>query len=543
MLYSLPSSRQNKLLSVLKTIRNIGTRGKLAGALILLVLLPAIFYSAYEFSSLSRSEGLIGEIYAQQLEVVLFSLNQYAWDVANSWANTINGELRNAGNTHHDYHAILAPFLKENAGIQCLFVTDSLLAPPHMIFHETTARQHFDSHTLTGTLRSNMDAVQRLYKLQTSGYRKISSVTVADSAGVQSLALLFVGNRPDNSRLVIGIVLDAERFIREVLGQKMNEAAGDNFLVSVIKKGSDRPVYGTIAPAEVRQTKELWLFPDYVVGIRLRGQTIAEVVQERFYRNMILIGLLDVILIAGAWFIYRTVRREMELAQLKSDFVSNVSHELKTPLALIRMFGETLQMKRVPSEEKKQEYYDTIVQESERLTRLVNNVLSFSRMEAGKKEYRFVNTDLNTVVQKVVKSYEAHLVHQGFQLSTTVHDQPCIIGADPEAVSEALLNIIDNAAKYSDKEKSIRIFTGMVNSTAYIEVEDHGIGIAPKDQKMIFDKFHRVSSGLVHNTKGSGLGLTLVRHIMDAHKGIVTVKSEPGKGSTFRLSFPLKDNA
>ncbi len=525
-------------------LKRIGIQGRLATALALLVLLPAIFYSAYEITSLSRSEALIADVYRQQLDVVLFSLNQYAWDVANSWANSINGTLRNTPTTAGRYSKLLASFLKENPSIECLFLTDSLLGSELVIYPDVPAKtsHRFTKTDLNASLRAGTETIQRLFRLESSGYRKISSFSIVDSLGGQSLALVFVSTDQNRRPLIVGLVLDAERFIREVLGQKMNEAAGDNFLLSVNRKGSEASVYsvGTMSPGESRQTKELWLFPDYVVGIRLKGETIDELVRDRFYRNLVLIGLLDVILIAGAWFVYRTVKREVELAQLKSDFVSNVSHELKTPLSLIRMFGETLQMKRIPSEEKKQEYYDTIVQETERLTRLVNNILNFSRMEAGRKEYHFAEADLNTIVTNVLKSYETHLVHEGFRITTELNGTGSTLSLDGEAVSEALLNIIDNAVKYSNNEKFIRIATGATADTAFVDVEDHGIGIDAHDQKKIFEKFFRVSSGLAHNTKGSGLGLTLVKHIMDAHHGLVTVMSEPGKGSTFRLSFPLR---
>jgi two-component system phosphate regulon sensor histidine kinase PhoR len=360
-----------------------------------------------------------------------------------------------------------------------------------------------------------------------------------DSAGVQFLALVFVaaGQRPG---VVIGLVVDAERFIREVLGRKMNEAAGESFNLGVARQGSNQFVFttGDMGSTGTQVTKPLWLFPEYTIGIRLKGQTIEELVRERYYRNLLLIGLLDLVLIAGAWFVYRTVRREVELARLKSDFVSNVSHELKTPLSLIRMFGETLQMQRVPSEEKKREYYDTIVSESERLTRLVNNILNFSRMEAGKKEYHFSPADLNAIVDGVSTTYESHLAEHDVSVVKQLSDKLLPIMADAEAISEAILNIIDNAIKYSTLEKYVRISTGRTDGTVFVEIEDHGIGIEKNHQRKIFEKFYRVSSGLVHNTKGSGLGLTLVKHIMDAHKGEVTLKSEPGRGSTFRLSFP-----
>lgn len=529
--------------TTLEKLRHIGTTGKLASVLLLLVLLPAIFYSAYEFTTLSQSEALIAEIYKQQLEVVLFSLNQYAWDVANSWVNSINGLLVDRSRIPQNYQLLFSPFLGENAGIQSLFITDSLFSKIDILQPDTETNGHsLSADDVRSALRPN--SIQRLFRFEAAGYRKISSLSIGDSMATKSVALVFVAKSIPGKNTIVGIVLDAEEFIRDVLRPKLEEAAGDDFLVAVNQRGSGQFIYstGTMSPTDIRQTKELWLFPDYVVGIRLKGKTIEEVVRERFYRNLVLIGLLDLVLIAGAWFVFRTVRREVELAQLKSDFVSNVSHELKTPLSLIRMFGETLQMKRIPSEEKKQEYYDTLVQETERLTRLVNNILNFSRMEAGKKEYHLLEAGLNDIVEHVLQSYETHLAHHGFAVTSRLDEGLPAIIADTESISEALLNIIDNAVKFSDQKKSIAISTGTADGMVYADVQDQGIGIDPQHQKRIFEKFYRVSSGLVHSTKGSGLGLSLVKHIMDAHRGTVTVKSEPGKGSTFRLSFPIQSH-
>jgi two-component system phosphate regulon sensor histidine kinase PhoR len=235
---------------------------------------------------------------------------------------------------------------------------------------------------------------------------------------------------------------------------------------------------------------------------------------------------------------YRTLKKEVELVRLKGDFVSNVSHELRTPLSLIRMFTETLTMKRVQTEEKKQEYYETILQESERLTRLINNILNFSRMEAGKKQYHFELTSLNEVVTGVMKTYASHLQHEGFATSVQLDEGLPAVQADREAVEEALINILDNAVKYSAGDKYVSIRTGQTDSMIYLEVEDHGIGIDKHHHKKIFETFYRVSTGLTNSIKGSGLGLSLVNHIMDAHGGVIDLKSTPGKGSTFRLLFP-----
>ena len=531
---------------MLEKIRHIGSRGKLASVLVLLVMLPAIFYSVYEFTTLTRSEALIADIYRQQLDVVLYSLNQYAWDVADSWANSINSSFETGQTSRGTLSAFFGPFLEENSGIRSVFLTDSSLSLVQVFSPKvrTSLEQNPGSEEIMFSLKQQNATLERLFKLQASGYRKIDPILIDITSAGTALALVFITGGQVRDHRIVGIVIDAERFIRDILGRKMNEAAGDNFVLSVNRKHSTQIIYATGEQPQqgARQTKDLWLFPDYTIGIRLRGQTIDEVVRARFYRNLLLIGLLNVVLIAGVWVVYRTVRREMELAQLKSDFVSSVSHEIKTPLALIRMFGETLQMKRVRSETKKQEYYDTIVQETERLTRLINNILNFSRMEAGKKEYFFESADLNAIVRDVLKNYGTHLENEGFTVSVNTDAPLPPINADSGAIAEALLNIVDNSVKYSGARKHLKIHTGRDERTVYVEIEDLGIGIDPSLQKRIFEKFYRVSTGLVQETKGTGLGLTLVKHIMDAHRGTVTLRSEPGKGSAFRLSFPTFSN-
>lgn len=192
----------------------------------------------------------------------------------------------------------------------------------------------------------------------------------------------------------------------------------------------------------------------------------------------------------AVWFVYRNIRQEMELAQLKSDFVSNISHELRTPLALIRMFAETLSMGRVTSDAQRQEYYQIIEQESERLTHLINNILNFSRIEAGRKAYQFERVMLDAIVEDVLTRYRFHLQHHGFQVETALPPEIPAVRADPEAVTEALLNLIDNSIKYSEDERWIRIRTGQNSGEVFLEVQDRGIGIAAADQDKIFEKFH-----------------------------------------------------
>jgi two-component system phosphate regulon sensor histidine kinase PhoR len=206
------------------------------------------------------------------------------------------------------------------------------------------------------------------------------------------------------------------------------------------------------------------------------------------------------------------------------------------------MFSETLEMNRVKSDEKRQEYYSIISQEANRLGRIVNTILNFSKMEAGKRKFRFQEIGLNKIIEQMVSNYKFHLKNKNFQFNFSPGDNLPKIKIDEEAVSEAIINLIDNAVKYSDDKKEINIKTGTDYNFVFIEVSDKGIGISSEDQNKIFDKFFRVSSRLVHNAKGTGLGLTLVKHIMDAHNGKVRLKSKLGEGSTFILLFPIKQN-
>ncbi len=230
----------------------------------------------------------------------------------------------------------------------------------------------------------------------------------------------------------------------------------------------------------------------------------------------------------------------MALARLKSDFVSNVSHELRTPLALIRLYAETLELGRISTKEKKQEYYRIIRKESERLTALINNILDFSRIEAGHKEYEFRTTDIADLVRNTLDSYRYQIEQQGFAFEESIDPDLPPVRVDREAIARALVNLVNNALKYSAEEKLLGVKLYRVNGSVRLEVVDHGIGITPREQSKIFEKFYRTGDPLVHNTKGSGLGLSLVRHITLAHGGQIDVESTPGKGSKFTLSLPLQ---
>lgn len=517
-----------------------GALKKLALILLLVVLLPALFYSGYELSALGSNEQIIATIYGQQLDAILFSINQYAWDVATNWSGLVKQILTEESGAPPDtMRSAFARFLANNPSVEAVWLADTSLTVLGSYLRSGTTKS--PESGLTASLVREREKIDRLRRFDLMGYRKIEPVQINTNDAAQRLGLVFIVSIPHKAPAVAVIVPDPATFVRAVLSPKLQEAAGAEFTLGVLARGSDRPVYATspVRNEELRQTKVLWLLPGYSLGIRLKGTSIEDLVQARFNRNLILIIGLDIILIIGAWLVYRNIRREMEFVRMKSDFVSNVSHELRTPLSLIRVFAETLEMGRVTTEEKKREYYTTILQESERLTRLVNNILNFSKMEAGKRQYRFEKTDLNAVVSDVLETYKIPLAAAGFEPRVELAPTLPPISADGEALSEAIINIIDNAVKYSGKEKFLRIRSGADQATAFLEFEDHGVGIAKKDRDRIFETFYRVHDGLVHDVKGSGLGLAIVRYIVEAHGGNVGVESTPGKGSTFRLNFPL----
>jgi signal transduction histidine kinase len=275
------------------------------------------------------------------------------------------------------------------------------------------------------------------------------------------------------------------------------------------------------------------------LGIKFQGTTAAAIGRRWVMQSFLILGALSVLMIGGLVLTYRSVNKQVALARLKSDFVSNVSHELRTPLALIRLYAETLELGRITTNEKKHEYYSIIRKESERLTALINNILDFSRIEAGRKEYDFRETDIAELVRNTLDSYRFQIEQQGFALEEQIEPNIPKVRVDREAIARALVNLVNNALKYSDHEKFLGVKLYREQSVLKLEVSDRGIGIERHEQSRIFEKFYRTCDPLVHNTKGSGLGLSLVRHITEAHGGEVEVESTPGRGSKFTLSLPL----
>lgn len=242
----------------------------------------------------------------------------------------------------------------------------------------------------------------------------------------------------------------------------------------------------------------------------------------------------------GAYLLWRDTRREVALAATRSQFVSAVSHELKTPLTAIRMFAESLQMGRPADPEGRGEYLETIVNESERLTRLLNNVLDFSKIERNRKTYHRQLTALDEVVRRSARAMHYPLEQEGFALHVRIEGDLPPARVDRDAIEQAVLNLLANAMKYSGDSREIELRLRSEDGSAVIDVEDRGLGIESGEQDRIFERFYRVPDATLNGVPGAGLGLTLVRHIAEAHGGRVAVNSTPGKGSTFSLFIPLE---
>ena len=294
----------------------------------------------------------------------------------------------------------------------------------------------------------------------------------------------------------------------------------------------DKELLEFAAPYE--QHREIW-------GLRTSygPQPIPEIVSASTRPQQALMIVLAIAMALGVFLVAGAAAREVRVAELKSNFVASVSHDLKTPLALIQLFAETLELGRVRTPERAQEYYRIINGESKKLTRLIENILDFSRMEAGLRPYRMEPADLRESLTKVLSRMDTQFSQGNFTVKTDIApDLPRIL-ADEGAAEQAIENLLANAMKYSGDARTIEVAARRVGGHIVVSVTDHGIGISRREQGRIFRKFYRVQRELGGGPQGTGLGLAIVDHTMRGHGGFVRVESEPDQGSTFSLHFPI----
>jgi signal transduction histidine kinase len=258
------------------------------------------------------------------------------------------------------------------------------------------------------------------------------------------------------------------------------------------------------------------------------------------------LGLLIAVLVlaigVGSWLIVADLNRQLTLARQKTDFVSNVSHELKTPLTSIRMFSELLAEGRVKDPVKERSYLGIITAEAARLTRLINNVLDFARMERGEKKYNFQPCDLVSIARETAESFRPHLEANDFQFECDLPESSVLVNGDRDALAQVIVNLLSNAEKYSNSRKEIAMQLGQQSQPlpqVEIKVLDRGMGVPSGCAEKIFEQFYRAHDSLSSGIQGSGLGLTLARQIARAHGGDVRYEPRAGGGSCFTLRLPL----
>jgi signal transduction histidine kinase len=346
--------------------------------------------------------------------------------------------------------------------------------------------------------------------------------------------------RDGRGPLLIGIVRSADGLRRQVLESLLPSPEAPTIYAIVDAAGhpvySQRPLEGAELVAAVPFRNG---FPGWRVAIyQPRGTSPVASVRRQVAIGMGALAVLIVVIAAGVVAVGRLVRRETEMAQLKADFVANVSHDLKTPLSVIRMYGETLEMGRVRDDATRQEYYRVITRESERLTRLIDNVLDFSRIEGGRRRYDLAPTAIEPLVRETLDAFAYPLGQHGFKVDVDIASDLPEVPMDADAVGQALANLVDNAIKFSGDTRWLRVQAHATDGGVAIAVSDRGIGVPREEAQKIFEKFYRVGRSDTQARRGSGVGLALVKHVAEAHGGRISVESEAGRGSTFTLWLP-----
>jgi signal transduction histidine kinase len=342
---------------------------------------------------------------------------------------------------------------------------------------------------------------------------------------------------------IMGCLIDAGSFRERIIGSLTNiyspvriltvlDETGSPLIVPRGQDGRDwREPFVAIEISELlpRWESAAYLTRTDAISSRARATTLV---------MWILILILFVSILAGSVLVLRSAYAEVRLARQRTSFVANVSHELKTPLTSIRMYAEMLRDGRQQDADKQKHYLDIMTAEAERLTRLINNVLDFSRIERGEKRYNMAPCDLVALTRDVVESQRARLEAGGFEVVLTTRAGRMAVNADDEAVKQAVVNLLSNAEKYSPEVKKIEIEVGPDGGYAAVSVSDRGAGIPPAEVANIFDEFYRVDDTLTSEVKGAGLGLTIARKIIADHGGDISYAAREGGGSIFRIVLP-----
>ncbi|MBN2246416.1 MAG: HAMP domain-containing histidine kinase [Candidatus Aminicenantes bacterium] len=360
----------------------------------------------------------------------------------------------------------------------------------------------------------------------------------------EQLTLLFWKKEQDLR--IVGCMLDSDQFKSRMMSRLPDVYSSVRILTILDENG--RPLLSPeesesrdwrrpFIAQEISELLPRWEVAAYLTdpgAITSKANTTAVIM-------WILILIFFVSIVTGGTYVLNTLRSEMDLARKKTNFVANVSHELKTPLTSIRMFAEMLRERRQTDRDKQEKYLDIMVSETERLTRLINNVLDFSRMDKGKKLYEKKILDAASLCEELLESQRLRLEQNGFEINFTRTSRPVYMEGDEEAFKQAVLNLLSNAEKYSQDQKKIDVEVTSTDDSVLINVKDRGIGIEPKQAQKIFKEFYRADESLTSKVRGSGLGLTISKKIINDLRGDILYYPREGGGSVFQIKLPVKD--
>jgi signal transduction histidine kinase len=529
-------------------IRKLSLRKKLAILALVGVFLPVLVLTYLQYRSLTelqnKTKGAFKDNLRQGLTIVEQQMRQRLEAIA---AQTLNPPA-----TPEQFETYFANIKRTHPEIEEIFVFGSLGEQQKTNTYAYVYSDKFVKVAQTAFTPAQSDILfafdrARMAQSFLDANRKYLFI----HPGTRQGAYLFY-SLPDQPSGFAGVLFN-ERFVSDdlvagTIGKILDRHHGDPTIPAIAFTISDENGHVLYANAAAKngyllETSFDRPFSNWNASIGLKDTNLDELARSSFMQMAGATVLVVVFLLGGIALTIRATDREARLAQAKSNFVSNVSHELKTPLSLLSLFSEILELGRVNSEEKKTEYYRILRHESLRLNKMIDNILDFSKIEAGRKTYNFAAGDMSEVIENVLLSYRYQIVNAGFDVQTNIQpDLPAVL-IDRDAMSQAISNLLDNAIKYSREVKQLSITTARRGSDLSIEVADKGIGIPRAEQAKVFEKFYRVGNGLVHDVKGSGLGLSLVKHIVEAHQGTISVESDVGNGTRFTILLPLKGEA
>ena len=382
-----------------------------------------------------------------------------------------------------------------------------------------------NSEIVLGNMETDQENHNHRHKTRINGKTYLYSLLPGNEDGQWGLIM-----DPDNilKNTIQHLILEkanALNFNWEVTGENGELLLGLEYILK-----DAQPVY-TVFPSHL-PTLSLTLYPEDS-GLLVSLFSFRE---GLFFYIFILI---IIILAFGLFFTLQTINHELQFSKMKSYFMSTVSHEFKSPLTSIRQMAEMLVHGRVPSPARQQKYYTTILKQSERLSHLIENILDFSKMEDNQKHFLFEKDNIVNLVKNAVTSFENNMTDQGFHISLSEGKSIPDVIFDKEAMEQVMHNLLDNACKYSGESRTIKVATEVKSRNVMINVTDYGVGIRKEDKDKIFDRFYRAGDELTQTVRGSGIGLTIVKQIVEAHHGEIVIESSPDKGSTFSVILPI----